>query len=66
MLLTFLNLLTDLNAIEQSQDLNIPAARNFGAGPISDMSYGHKVRVQTTEAADFTDLLDDIMYSNGM
>ena len=59
-MLTFLNMLTDLNIIEQSQDCN------FGAGPFSDMSYGREDRVQSTEAADFANLLDDIMYSNGM
>ena len=53
-------MLTDLNVIEQSQDCN------FGAGPFSDMSYGREDRVQSMEAADFADLLDDIMYSNGM
>ena len=63
MLLIFLNLLTDPNAAGQSQDLGMPPAHDFGAGPSSEISYGPQV-IHMTGMADFG-LLDNPMYSSG-
>ena len=57
------NFLTELNAARQSQDLGMPPAHNFGAGPSSEISYGPQV-IHMTRMADFG-LLDNPMYSSG-
>ena len=64
MLLIFLNLLTDLNAAEQSlKDLGMPPTHSFRASPSSEILYESQV-IHMSGMADFG-LSDNPMYSNG-